>query len=208
MLSSFYLGECSHSGYSSIVGYRNLGANTTHLLPITKECIKSCVLTREHIFFCIHFSLNSGAGALGKGMMLQQSEDSSGVSFTPLVVLELASDTKEEAIEWLLSRIRDKQQNGGMDYITDLLVSPICCNLCVVSCNVLYSLISMRCWAAGGAARPWGWGSGEGKPQYVLGGGYKAKAARWCGGSGPLQGIQRWIHERLHLCQQTQLHRF
>lgn len=59
-------------------------------------------------------------------MMLQQSVDSSGVSFTPLVVLELASDTKEEAVAWLLSRIRDKQQNGGMDYSADLLVSPIC----------------------------------------------------------------------------------
>uniref|UniRef100_A0A3Q3J4Q6 Anoctamin n=1 Tax=Monopterus albus TaxID=43700 RepID=A0A3Q3J4Q6_MONAL len=39
--------------------------------------------------------------------------DSSGCSFTPLVVLELASDTKEETIAWLLSRIRDQQINGG-----------------------------------------------------------------------------------------------
>uniref|UniRef100_A0A3Q3VXY8 Anoctamin n=1 Tax=Mola mola TaxID=94237 RepID=A0A3Q3VXY8_MOLML len=45
--------------------------------------------------------------------MLQQSVDSSNIGFTPLVVVELASDTKEEAITWLLSRIRDKQQNGG-----------------------------------------------------------------------------------------------
>uniref|UniRef100_A0A8C6SRD9 Anoctamin n=1 Tax=Neogobius melanostomus TaxID=47308 RepID=A0A8C6SRD9_9GOBI len=33
--------------------------------------------------------------------------------FTPLVALELVSDTKEEAITWLLQRIRDKQRNGG-----------------------------------------------------------------------------------------------
>lgn len=37
----------------------------------------------------------------------------SDVSFTPLVVLELAADTKTEAITWLLNRIRGKQQNGG-----------------------------------------------------------------------------------------------
>lgn len=45
--------------------------------------------------------------------MLQGSLDSSGPRFTPLVVVELASDTKEEAIAWLLSRIRDQQQKGG-----------------------------------------------------------------------------------------------
>ena len=50
-------------------------------------------------------------------MMLQG--DSSGSRFSPLVVLELAADTKEEAIAWLLSRIRDKQQNGG---VTDHLL--------------------------------------------------------------------------------------
>uniref|UniRef100_A0A8C1I3P6 Anoctamin n=1 Tax=Cyprinus carpio carpio TaxID=630221 RepID=A0A8C1I3P6_CYPCA len=39
--------------------------------------------------------------------------DSDVSSFTPLVVLELADDTKAEAITWLLNRIRDKQKNGG-----------------------------------------------------------------------------------------------
>uniref|UniRef100_A0A8D0A2F2 Anoctamin n=1 Tax=Sander lucioperca TaxID=283035 RepID=A0A8D0A2F2_SANLU len=39
--------------------------------------------------------------------------DSSGSRFTPLVVLELASDTNQDAIAWLLSRIRDQQQDGG-----------------------------------------------------------------------------------------------
>ncbi len=39
--------------------------------------------------------------------------DSDVSSFTPLVVLELADDTKAEAITWLLNRIREKQQNGG-----------------------------------------------------------------------------------------------
>lgn len=51
-----------------------------------------------------------------EGKMQQEpSVDSSGSRFTPLVVVELASDTKEEAIAWLLSRIRDRQQNGGVD---------------------------------------------------------------------------------------------
>lgn len=45
---------------------------------------------------------------------MQQSFDASGASFAPLVVVELASNTKEEAIKWLLGRIRDKQQSGGV----------------------------------------------------------------------------------------------
>uniref|UniRef100_A0A8C2Z468 Anoctamin n=1 Tax=Cyclopterus lumpus TaxID=8103 RepID=A0A8C2Z468_CYCLU len=40
---------------------------------------------------------------------------SDGSRFDPLVVVELTSDTKEEAISWLLSRIRDTQQNGGAE---------------------------------------------------------------------------------------------
>lgn len=48
-------------------------------------------------------------------MLQESSVDSSGSRFAPLVVLELASDTKEEAIAWLLSRIRDRQQNGGVE---------------------------------------------------------------------------------------------
>lgn len=39
--------------------------------------------------------------------------DSDASPFTPLVVLELAYDTKAEAITWLLNRIREKQRNGG-----------------------------------------------------------------------------------------------
>nr|XP_020467304.1 anoctamin-10 [Monopterus albus]XP_020467305.1 anoctamin-10 [Monopterus albus]XP_020467306.1 anoctamin-10 [Monopterus albus] len=50
-----------------------------------------------------------------------QSVDSSGCSFTPLVVLELASDTKEETIAWLLSRIRDQQINGGAELLVEQL---------------------------------------------------------------------------------------
>ncbi|KAM9310503.1 anoctamin-10 isoform 1-T3 [Pholidichthys leucotaenia] len=42
-------------------------------------------------------------------------------SFTPLVVLELASDAKEEAIAWLLSRIRDGEQNGGAELLVEQL---------------------------------------------------------------------------------------
>ncbi|XP_029282110.1 anoctamin-10 isoform X1 [Cottoperca gobio] len=49
------------------------------------------------------------------------SADSSSYSFTPLVVLELASDTKQEATAWLLSRIRDRQQNGGAELLVEQL---------------------------------------------------------------------------------------
>lgn len=45
----------------------------------------------------------------------QPAVDVSGASFTPLVVVELGSSTREEAIQWLLSRIRDKQQSGGVE---------------------------------------------------------------------------------------------
>ncbi|XP_028985013.1 anoctamin-10 isoform X2 [Betta splendens] len=43
------------------------------------------------------------------------------MTFTPLLVLELASDTKKEAIAWLLSRMRDQQQNGGAELIVEQL---------------------------------------------------------------------------------------
>jgi len=39
-----------------------------------------------------------------------------GSRFTPLVVLELAPDAKEEAVAWLMSKIRDGEQNGGNLY--------------------------------------------------------------------------------------------
>lgn len=52
---------------------------------------------------------------------MQQSSGTSGAAFTPLVVLELAPNTKEEAIAWLLSRIRDKQPSGGADLIVEQL---------------------------------------------------------------------------------------
>ncbi|XP_016362431.1 anoctamin-10-like [Sinocyclocheilus anshuiensis] len=50
--------------------------------------------------------------------------DSDVSSFTPLVVLELADDTKAEAITWLLNRIRGKQQNGGAELLVDQLLFP------------------------------------------------------------------------------------
>nr|XP_055066503.1 anoctamin-10 isoform X1 [Misgurnus anguillicaudatus]XP_055066504.1 anoctamin-10 isoform X1 [Misgurnus anguillicaudatus] len=49
----------------------------------------------------------------------------SDVSFTPLVVLELADDTKTEAITWFLNRIRDKQQNGGAELLVEQLILPV-----------------------------------------------------------------------------------
>ncbi|XP_019896602.1 anoctamin-10 isoform X1 [Esox lucius] len=47
--------------------------------------------------------------------------DSDGSTFAPLVVLELAPNTKEEAVEWLLKRIRDKQQDGGAELLVEKL---------------------------------------------------------------------------------------
>lgn len=52
---------------------------------------------------------------------MQQSVDDTGTSFTPLVVVELAVNTTEEAIKWLLSRIRDKQEIGGVELRAALL---------------------------------------------------------------------------------------
>lgn len=77
-------------------------------------CIRCLIfsLCEKH---CRPFLSQCVAGVLGEGKMLYGSVDSSGSSFTPLVVLELASDTKEEAIAWLLGRIRDRQQNGGVE---------------------------------------------------------------------------------------------
>ncbi|XP_048117489.1 anoctamin-10 isoform X1 [Alosa alosa] len=49
--------------------------------------------------------------------------DSDGTAFTPMVVLELAEDTSEEAIKWLLSRIRDKEQNGGAELLVEQLLT-------------------------------------------------------------------------------------
>ncbi|KAI1885680.1 hypothetical protein AGOR_G00206310 [Albula goreensis] len=47
--------------------------------------------------------------------------DSDGAEFVPLVVIELAEDIKEEAVTWLLNRIKDKQQLGGAELLVDQL---------------------------------------------------------------------------------------
>lgn len=62
-------------------------------------------------------------------------EQSSDLSFTPLVAVELASDTSEEAIKWLLSRIGDKPQSGGVESCSRLqvhlnLFNPSTCARC------------------------------------------------------------------------------
>lgn len=68
---------------------------------------------KESDMFYFHIfppsSVTQGSGKMQSGLSFSDSD----VSFTPLVVLELADDTKTEAIAWLLNRIRDKQQNGG-----------------------------------------------------------------------------------------------
>ncbi|KAM4632897.1 anoctamin-10 [Polymixia lowei] len=61
-------------------------------------------------------------GSLGlRNMLIKPPEKDDGFRFTPLVVVELALDTKEEAITWLLSRITDKQQNGGAELLVEQL---------------------------------------------------------------------------------------
>ncbi|XP_060905579.1 anoctamin-10 isoform X1 [Labrus mixtus] len=52
-------------------------------------------------------------------MLQESSVDGSGSGFTPLVVVELASDTNQETVAWLLSRIRDRQQNGGAELLVE-----------------------------------------------------------------------------------------
>ncbi|KAM8846713.1 anoctamin-10 [Synchiropus picturatus] len=42
-------------------------------------------------------------------------------TFTPLVVLELTPDVKEEAVTWLLRRIRDSQHSGGAELLIEQL---------------------------------------------------------------------------------------
>jgi hypothetical protein len=53
---------------------------------------------------------SQGEGKMQKSLSVY---DSHGSTFAPLVVIELVSETKEEAIAWLLNRVRDKQQDGG-----------------------------------------------------------------------------------------------
>ncbi|MEQ2303245.1 hypothetical protein AMECASPLE_014768, partial [Ameca splendens] len=60
-----------------------------------------------------------GCGAPADGMM--PTADRSSSPFDPLVVLELVSDTKEEAVTWLLSRIRDPPQIGGAGLLVEQL---------------------------------------------------------------------------------------
>lgn len=44
-----------------------------------------------------------------------------GSRFSPLVVVELAPDAKEEAVAWLMSKIRDGEQNGGAQLLVEQL---------------------------------------------------------------------------------------
>uniref|UniRef100_A0A3B3CLU0 Anoctamin n=1 Tax=Oryzias melastigma TaxID=30732 RepID=A0A3B3CLU0_ORYME len=52
---------------------------------------------------------------------MEPSSGGGGTTFQPLVVLELASTTPEEAVGWLLSRIRERQQNGGAELLVEQL---------------------------------------------------------------------------------------
>uniref|UniRef100_A0A3Q2CM63 Anoctamin n=1 Tax=Cyprinodon variegatus TaxID=28743 RepID=A0A3Q2CM63_CYPVA len=52
------------------------------------------------------------------GMMVPPADSS---AFSPLVVLELLPDTKQEAITWLLGRIREPQETGGAGLLVEQL---------------------------------------------------------------------------------------
>lgn len=54
-------------------------------------------------------------------MLKQPSGGNDGYRFTPLVVLELAPNAKEEAIAWLLSKVCDGEQNGGAELLMEQL---------------------------------------------------------------------------------------
>ncbi|KAM4579753.1 anoctamin-10 [Odontesthes bonariensis] len=54
-------------------------------------------------------------------MLQGLAEGTSGYTFRPLVVVELTSNTKEEVIAWLLSRIRARQENGGAELLVEQL---------------------------------------------------------------------------------------
>lgn len=61
---------------------------------------------------------SQGEGKMQKSLPVY---DSDGSTFAPLVVIELVSETKEEAITWLLNRVRDKQQDGGAELLVEQL---------------------------------------------------------------------------------------
>uniref|UniRef100_A0AAY4CMB6 Anoctamin n=1 Tax=Denticeps clupeoides TaxID=299321 RepID=A0AAY4CMB6_9TELE len=50
-----------------------------------------------------------------------RASDAGGAAFAPLVVLELATHAKEEAVTWLLGRIRDDERNGGAELLVQQL---------------------------------------------------------------------------------------
>lgn len=74
-------------------------------------------------FMCVlsHPYLAQGSGKMQNSLSIS---DSDGSSFVHLVVLELAKNTEAEAITWLLSRITDKQKNGGKRPNVNALYTP------------------------------------------------------------------------------------
>lgn len=81
--------------------------------------------------------------------------DISGAGFTPLVVVELAKNTNQEAIGWLLGRIRDEQQGGGEERRAALLHGSL--PLATAAPEVVepsHLCQVLTCWWSS-----WGWGS-------------------------------------------------
>lgn len=60
---------------------------------------------------CLHLILFSAS--FSKMKVTLSALDTHESSFTPLVVIELAQDVKEETKEWLKSRIITKKKDGG-----------------------------------------------------------------------------------------------
>ncbi|KAF4103537.1 hypothetical protein G5714_016420 [Onychostoma macrolepis] len=92
--------------YNGVGVYTNNCLNGLTSVSLSGQLIARATLDQEKMQLGLSFS------------------DSDVSSFTPLVVLELADDTKAEAITWLLNRIRDKQQNGGAELLVNQLLFP------------------------------------------------------------------------------------
>ena len=72
---------------------------------------------RTYVYFLFSASLS-------KMKVTLSALDTHESSFTPLVIIELAQDVKEETKEWLKNRIITKKKDGGEQnkYYSDLVM--------------------------------------------------------------------------------------
>ncbi|KAJ8415704.1 hypothetical protein AAFF_G00402610 [Aldrovandia affinis] len=60
----------------------------------------------------------SGIVEMKRGVPVSEGD---GHTFAPLVAIELSEDIKEEAVTWLMNRIKDRPQQGGADLLVEQL---------------------------------------------------------------------------------------